>query len=132
MARYSATFVHLKGDRSWQVIVHLSTPGYCGSGGCTTLILDATGDTFRLISKIPVTRLPILVMPSTSNGWKDIQVVVGGGGIPRQKSTLSFDGKSYPENPTVPPARLMDTDVTSGKVILPADAKQIPIFECDK
>jgi hypothetical protein len=132
LARYSAAFVHLKNDRSWQVIVHLSTPGYCGSGGCTTLVLNATGDTFHLVSKIPITRLPILVLPSTSNGWHDISVVIGGGGLPQQESTLSYDGKSYPENPTVPPARLMDTEVTSGKVILPADAKQIPIFECDK
>src|SRR6185312_5883971 len=52
-----------------QTIVYLTGQEWCGSGGCTTLILEPKGSSYRLISKISLTRLPIRVLRCTTNGW---------------------------------------------------------------
>jgi hypothetical protein len=45
------------------------------------------------------------VSPHRRNGWNDLIVFVSGGGIqPGYYAVLPFDGKKYPENPTIEPA----------------------------
>lgn len=102
---YVSASVKLHSGPQSQIIVYLTGQEWCGNGGCTTLILEPKGSSYRLISKISVTRLPIRVLRSTTNGWHDIGVFVAGGGIlPGYEARLRFDGKAYPRNPTVPPA----------------------------
>jgi hypothetical protein len=89
-----------------QAIVYLLGPKWCGSGGCNTLILAQNDETWKIISNIRITRPPIRISNERSHGWRDIGVWVQGGGIqPGYQAELAFDGKTYPENPTVPPAR---------------------------
>jgi len=126
--RYSAVFVDLRDDQTHEVIVRLSSDGWCGTGGCTTLILAPLGSSYKIISKITSTRLPIRVLSEKTNGWHDITVWVEGGGTqPGYEAELSFDGRSYPTNPSVPPARHLSEQV-AGEVVIPSDAKDTPLF----
>ncbi|MGA7905811.1 MAG: hypothetical protein WCA16_00290, partial [Candidatus Sulfotelmatobacter sp.] len=73
---YSTAFVDLRDDgTNNQVIVYLSSGGWCGTGSCTMLILAAEGTSYRVVAKTTITRLPIRVLVKKSNGWHDISVV---------------------------------------------------------
>jgi hypothetical protein len=125
--RYSAAFVDLRENGAQQVIVYL-TGNWCGTGGCTMLILTPEGTSYRVITKTPITRLPIRVLTTRSNGWHDISVRVQGGGIqPGGETVLPFDGKSYPDNPTMPPARRL-AGKAAGRVVLGLNAEETPLY----
>ena len=121
--RYAAAFVDLKDDGTQDVIVYLIGPRWCGSGGCSTLILAPQGESYRVITKTTVTQPPIRVLSTKTNGWHDLGVWVQGGGIqPGYEARLRFNGKKYPGNPTVPPAQKLRKKV-EGKEVIAADAK---------
>ncbi len=86
---YFAAFVDLKDDGTREAIVYLMNDGWCGSGGCTTLVLAPTNSSYKIVSKITITRPPIRVLVTKSNGWHDIAVQVQGGEL-RTPSRLSF------------------------------------------
>lgn len=116
--RYAAAFVHLNKGGSRQVVVYLSGDAWCGSGGCTTLVLTKPGSDFQVISKITISNLPIRVLDSVSHGWRELSVVVEGGGIqPGYEAALPFDGARYASNPSVPPAKRMSR--RQGRVLIP-------------
>jgi len=126
--RYVAAFVHLHDDNSQQVIVYLIGPAWCGTGGCTTLILVPRDSSYMLLAEMGVAQQPIRVLETKSNGWHDLGVWVQGGGIqPGYEARLSFDGKSYPSNPTVPPAQPLTTKV-KGKVVVSYSATGEPLY----
>jgi hypothetical protein len=76
---YVSGFVDLNDDGREEAIVYLKGGSWCGSGGCTTLILAPKGPSYRIVTKITITRPPIRVLTSKSNGWHDISVQVQGG-----------------------------------------------------
>jgi hypothetical protein len=127
--RYSATFVDLRDDGTQEIIVYLTSDGWCGTGGCTTLILAPEGTSYRIVTTITVVRLPIRVLATKSNGWHDISVVTRINGIePTYEAILSFDGKSYPSNPSMPPARRLDGKV-EGQIVMPVTAEDKPLYQ---
>jgi hypothetical protein len=127
--RYSSTFVDLKDDRTKEVIVYVSGRAWCGSGGCVALILIPEGRSYRVATQTTVTRLPIRVLNTKSNGWHDISVVVAGGGIqPGYEAILSFNGKTYPSNPTVAPAHRSIGEI-QGEIVIPATAEEQLLYE---
>ena len=96
----------LNGDGQDEVVVHVTSRDYCGSGGCVTLVLQGTGQGYRTVMRASVTRPPIRVLETRHQGWKDIGVTVAGGCAgPAYEAALAFDGRRYPSNPTTPPAR---------------------------
>ena len=124
--RYFAAFVDLRDDGIQQAIVYFTDRFSCGSGGCTTLILEPEGSSYKVVTSISIARTPIRVLKSKSNGWHDISVVARINGIePTYEAVLSFDGKTYPSNPTVPPARRLIEDV-SGKIVVPQKVEGEP------
>jgi uncharacterized protein YecT (DUF1311 family) len=126
--RYSAAFRDLNGDGTPEAIVHLISNGWCGSGGCNTLVLAHEDSGWRIVANITVTRLPIRVLADTSHGWHDIGVWVQGGGVQRgYEADLPFDGKTYPQNPTLPPARQSSTQI-SGAIIIASSEVGIPLY----
>ena len=126
--RYFAAFVHLSDDNTQQVIVYLLGGGWCGSGGCTTLILVPKDSSYRVLTKITVAQLPIRVLDTKSKGWRDLGVWVEGGGIESgYEARLAFDGEQYPDNPTVPPAQPI-TPKTKGRIVVPSAAKGKPLY----
>lgn len=126
--RYAAAFVDLKDNGEQDAVVYLIDSKWCGSGGGSCLILAPAGTSYKVITKTTVTRLPIRVLPTKTNGWHDLAVGVAGGGIqPGYEARLRFDGSTYPGNPTVPPALRLKADI-SGKTVIPADAIGIPLY----
>ena len=118
--RFIASFTDLNGDGKPEAIVHLTSNEWCGSGGCTTLVLVPDDDSWRVLSEISISRPPIRVLSTKSNGWRSIGVWVQGGGIQiGYEAELRFDGKKYPANPSVAPARPIVGKI-EGEVVIPA------------
>jgi hypothetical protein len=124
--RYTAASVNL-GGAARVLIVYVTGRSWCGTGGCTTLILAPRASSCKVISVVTVTRLPIRVLTTKTNGWYDISVWVEGGGIQTgYEAKLRFDGKTYPRNPTVRPAQPLRPGI-AGEIVIPSEASLMPL-----
>jgi len=97
---YSKRFIFfeydLNEDGNKEILVGFTGPYFCGSGGCTQLLLDNQGN---LITTFSVSDYPVIIDTSKTNGWKDLIIYSGG-----KNRIVKFDGKKYPSNPSVLPA----------------------------
>ncbi|ANY20353.1 hypothetical protein A6F68_01843 [Tsuneonella dongtanensis] len=105
--QYALAWRDLNGDGAEEAIVHLVSSYFCGTGGCNTLVLTPAGPMWSKVAEISVSRTPVTVLDSKTNGWNDLTVSIAGGGGPAGIALLKHDGKSYPSNPTVPPAEIV-------------------------
>lgn len=113
-------------DGGHDIAVYISGRSWCGSGGCELMILEPDGTSFRILGDLAITNLPIRQLKTSSHGHPDIGVVVRGGGIrPGYEACLHFDGKTYPNNPTVPPAEPIKGNA-EGRVIIAQAADNAP------
>lgn len=104
-SNYKRADADLNGDGRKEVFAYLTAPDYCGSGGCTLVILSPRANDYRVVMRSTVTQLPIRVLPTSANGWRDVAVMVEGGGVTRPyEARLRFNGRRYPSNPTVQPS----------------------------
>lgn len=87
--------IDLNGNGNNEIFVRFMSPYFCGSGGCTFLLLDKYGE---VITRFSVTRAPIFVEPSKVNGWS--LLLVKDSGVFKE---LTFQDGTYPSNPTVLP-----------------------------
>jgi hypothetical protein len=127
-AEYRASFVDLKDDGTQEVIVYVSGRDSCGSGGCSALVLAPQGSSYRVVTELTITRLPIRVLSTKSHGWRDISVRVQGGGIIEPyDAKLMFDGTTYPDNPSVPPAQKITNNV-KGQDVISSATKGIRLY----
>lgn len=94
--RYQLDAYDLNKDGNMEYFIGFSNDYFCGSGGCTYYLVNHTGEVLSLFS---VSRAPFYVLPSTTNGWYDL-VINSNSGMRK----LTFDGKSYPANPSILPA----------------------------
>ena len=129
--RYMTGSADLNSDGSAEHFVLLQDRYFCGSGGCAAYMFDNSG---KVINRMSVTRTPVVLADSFSNGWQDF--IVWSNGAYRQ---MSFNGESYPSNPSLEPKVDRDTNVQAaiayvmatelyqqdGYDILPADDKEI-------
>jgi len=121
--KYSYAEVDLNGDGVKEVVVYLTGRDWCGTGGCNTFILARAGSSYKIVTEMTITRPPIRVLANSTHGWHNIGVWVVGGGIqPGYEAELPFDGKTYPTNPSVPPARRAGTKA-KGKVVIASSAE---------
>ena len=116
---YAAAFTDLRDNGTKEAVVYLWSNGWCGTGGCTMLVLAPKAGSYSLISKTPIVRLPIRVLTTKTNGWHDLGVIVGGGGIAAYEARLPFDGSSYPQNPSVSPAERLRGKAPATTIIFP-------------
>lgn len=86
----------LNGDRQQDAVVLLLGPGWCGSGGCTLLILKGAKDRFALVSSTSVTLEPIRQARDRARGWSNLIVHSRG----RGDVVMRYDGRRYPGNPS--------------------------------
>ncbi len=109
-------------------VVYVSGQRWCGSGGCTLLILMPSGSSFKLLGKVTLVQLPVRLLSSMRNGRPDIGVTVQGGGVQAgYEAVLSFNGESYPRNPSLPPAR--KSTAVQGKVIIANTEGSVSLYE---
>ncbi|WP_354007614.1 hypothetical protein [Endozoicomonas lisbonensis] len=83
---------------------------YCGSGGCTAFLCSVQGGR---ISRMTVTREPVLLSDHTSNGWKDFYVWSNG-----SLRLMAYDGKRYPDNPSVVPKYDQSTRINKAEQLV--------------
>lgn len=105
-ARFHLGVADLDGDGGDEGLVWLDDRDFCGTGGCNLLVLRRQGGSWQEVTRLTVTWPPVKILESRTNGWQDLSVYVRGGGIVRgYDAVLSFDGRTYPTNPSTPPAR---------------------------
>ena len=127
--RYIAAFYDLDADGFPEAIVYLISHNYCGSGGCNTLTFKHAKDAWRKISNTTITRPPIRVLATKTNGWHDLAVWVQGGGIqPGYDAQLRFNGTTYPSNPSVPPANKAPKNI-KGEILIKSQEDALPLFD---
>lgn len=96
LSRRFIFFEHdLNADGTKEIFVGLTGPYFCGSGGCTQLLLDQEG---VVISKFTVSDYPLVIDEERTNAWKDL-FLRSDGDYRRAK----FDGTKYPSNPSLLP-----------------------------
>jgi hypothetical protein len=116
------------GDGNAEYLVYVSGQAWCGSGGCTLLVLEPTGSTFKVLGNMDIVQLPIRILPSMKDGHPDIGVVVRGGGVgTAYEAVLSFDGKNYPENPSIRPARKLAG--SEGKIVIANTNSSVALYD---
>ena len=85
--------IDLNNDGKKEIFINFMTSYFCGSGGCTVLLLD---DEMELITEFTVTRTPIYVEEIMDNGWRLIMVQSEG-----KWRKLNYKDNSYPSNPSI-------------------------------
>jgi peptidoglycan hydrolase-like protein with peptidoglycan-binding domain len=95
------------------MLVYLMGSQVCGTGGCTMLVMQASENGYRVISRIPAVQQPVIISNQRTNGYPDLIIYTAGGGLAPAYRRLRFNGSSYPTNPTGEPALPAGTTVTS-------------------
>ena len=85
----------LNDDGKKEIFVGLRGSYFCGSGGCTTYLLDNQGN---VITKFSVSR-DIVIDNNKTKGYKDLFIYSGG-----KFRIVKFKGNTYPSNPSTLPA----------------------------
>lgn len=93
--RYQSGQADLNGDGEPEIFVMFQGGLFCGSGGCTSYLLDADGD---ILNRMTVVKPPVLLAETSQNGWRDF--IVWSNGAYR---LMSHDSQSYPSNPSLQP-----------------------------
>jgi hypothetical protein len=109
-------------------VVYVSGRGWCGTSGCTMLIVEPFQSSFKVLGVEPGVQLPIRLLPSMKYKHPDIGVYVSGGGIEfPYEAVLSFNGTNYPDNSALPPARKIKG--FEGKRIITTTKNSVPLYE---
>lgn len=128
---YAFAPVDLNGDGTDEGLAYVMGPMVCGSGGCNLYVLvpqgEDGGEGWRVVTRTSVTRTPVGVLTTSTNGWRDLAVSIGGGGAEAGWVRLTYDGRTYPTNPTAPPATPLEgqPDVTT-LIASDPDARPLP------
>ena len=99
----AVAYADIGGDRRDEALVYLVDPRWCGSGGCSLMVLTPAAKGWRNLGQTSVTRLPVYRLLSGRGGWNDLAVGVGGGGSASGIAVLRFANGRYPANPTAQP-----------------------------
>jgi hypothetical protein len=87
--------IDLNADGQNEIFVGFTGSYFCGSGGCTIMLLDSKG---QVITQFTVSEYPVIVDNNKTNGWSDLIINSNG-----NNHLMKFDGKKYPSNPSVQP-----------------------------
>jgi hypothetical protein len=125
-ARVTVAHVRIGAARE-EILAYLSGTGLCGSGGCTLLVLERHGSSYDVVTSISISRPPVRVLPTSHHGRPDLAVFVAGGGIvDGYEAVLPFNGATYADNPTVPPAHPLHG--AAGRVVISSDQAGVPLL----
>jgi len=90
--------IDLNADGQKEIFVGFNGKYYCGSGGCTALLLSHQG---KLITRFTVTEYPVIVRPTITNGWRDL--LIRSSAAKSAIHIVKWDGNKYPGNPSLQP-----------------------------
>ncbi|QST00933.1 hypothetical protein IMZ31_05010 [Pontibacillus sp. ALD_SL1] len=102
-ARYYYNKVDLNGDGIPETFVYLVGQYFCGTGGCSAAIFKEQDGDYSLLTRFSVVNNPVIISNTKTNGYKDIIMNVYGGGIEPFFARLTYNGTTYPGNPSVQP-----------------------------
>lgn len=112
-----------------ETVVYLMGDPWCGSSGCTLLVLARTAGSYRVIGRTTAVKLPIRALATESHGRRDLGVLVQGGGVVKgYEAELRFDGSQYPPNATVPPAKAIRGG-NRGAILIPANPTAVGLYQ---
>ena len=118
-ANYKVAWIDLNGDGLRDAVVYFPASGWCGTGGCSTLVVRQTARGFAVIGNTPATRLPIRVLRTRHNGWRDLSTwQQGGGNLEGCTAAIEFNGWRYRARGCWPPGEPGTT--ADGPVIIAA------------
>ena len=128
--RYSSSLINFGPQNSRvEILVYLTGLSWCGSGGCTLYVLDFEDNSYKIVGRTTIVKLPIRVLNSTTNGRPDIGVWVRGGGANKgYEAALPFDGARYAPNPTVLPSKPL-LDGTDARVVINREDVGMYLYE---
>ena len=115
-ARYLYNRIDLDADGADEVAVYLLGRYFCGSGGCSLLILREGEVGLELVNNLTTSRVPLVVRPEKTRGWHDLVRLSSGGGAAPAFHRFTFDGKRYVAGESVP-----STEAFEGTSILADD-----------
>ena len=78
--RVVTAWADLNGDGRLEAFVYLISGGSCGTGGCNLMIFTPAGRSWRAVADMSIVNPPIRLLATSSHGWRDIAVMVAGGG----------------------------------------------------
>lgn len=126
--RYAIAWADLNSDGHEEAIVRMASGGFCGSSGCFLYILSPVRRGWSMVGRMAGTHLPIRILSSRNHDWRDVSVFIAGGGITSgYHARLSIDGRTYPYNPSMPPAQRLRT-AGPGRVIISDTTPTVPLF----
>jgi hypothetical protein len=92
----------LNDDGLDDALVMVEGAAWCGSGGCTLLVLEAIPEEdrealgpYRIAAEISLISGPVAVSARTDHGWRDLVLHPG----TDHAVVLRFDGETYPFSP---------------------------------
>ena len=118
--RFQFYEVDLNDDGKKEIFVRFLGPYFCGSGGCTFLLLDNYGE---IITKFTVTRAPIFVEPKKVNDYS--LLLVKDSGVFKE---LVYKNGTYPGNPSVLPKAPYDAPSGHAEVMFDEDFARCKTF----
>jgi hypothetical protein len=129
-ARYALAWFDLNGDRLPEAVVYMMSSHTCGTGGCMVYVYHGTGHSWRRVAHMTVSQTPIRVLATRTRGWLDIgirQRELAGRSFRHYEARLRFNGRTYPLNPSMPPAERLTRRVTGRVLIMDGDPGR-PLF----
>jgi hypothetical protein len=88
----------LNGDGNPEILVGLIGPDFCGSGGCTMLVVS---DQMKILTRVTLVQYPVYIgteeKGEVSKGYRHLLLRTGKVGYVK----LVWDGKTYPSNPSM-------------------------------
>jgi hypothetical protein len=100
---FEYALVDLNDDGILDAVVLLTGHDWCGSGGCSMLILRGRAGSFTVVSRSTISNQPIKLSRGGQYGWHTLLVSVKGGGIEPGLVVMPFNGSKYPLNPSAQP-----------------------------
>lgn len=110
---YYAGSVDLNGDGVDEWMAYVAGPGACGTGGCPMRIFQRTDDGIETKGQLSVVQLPVGVFETSTDGWRDLAVTIGGGGAQYAVVKVPYTDPVYSSNPTVSPAMPSEDEFTT-------------------
>jgi len=90
----SAQYIDLNSDDRLDAVILLEHRDYCGSGGCTALLLENTATGFRLVNDIATSDY-VSVQDCPGDGWCPLWIGTSGGGLPPAIEKYVYAGGRY-------------------------------------